>query len=193
TIGGNLANATPSADLAPALLALEAKARVAGKLGVKTIELERFFSGPGQTVMEPGDILTDVLIPAPEHGLVGDYIKFSPREMMDLATVGVAVTLALIGKDNRIEQARIALGAVAPTPIRARKAENLLTGKVMTEELAEEAGGQAAKECKPITDVRSSAEYRRDMVAVNTKRALLNLAVGQKGQLRWIQRRDRRY
>ncbi len=191
TIGGNMANATPSADVAPTLLALEAKARVAGRSGERVIGLEQFFRGPGETVMELGEILLAILIPPIQAGLVGEYIKFSPREMMDLATIGVAVTLVLSGK--RCEQVRIALGAVAPTPMRARKAEAVLSGQILTEELADKAGHEASKECKPISDVRSSADYRKEMVRVNTKRALLNAAAGRKGPIPWTQRRDRRY
>ncbi len=191
TIGGNLANATPSADVAPALLALEAKARVAGRSGERVMELEQFFRGPGETVMELGEILLEILIPPIQAGLVGEYIKFSPREMMDLASIGVAVTLVLSGK--RCEQVRIALGAVAPTPMRARKAEAVLSGQIMTEKLADKAGHEASKECEPISDVRSSADYRKEMVRVNTKRALLNAAAGRKGPIPWTHRRDRRY
>ena len=191
TIGGNMANATPSADVAPALLALEAKARVAGRSGERVMELEQFFRGPGETVMESGEILLEILIPPIPEGLLGEYIKFSPREMMDLATIGVAVTLVLNGK--RCEQVRIALGAVSPTPVRARKGEAVLSGQILTEELAEKAGHEASTECKPISDVRSSADYRKEMVRVNTKRALLNAATGRKGPIPWTQRRDRRY
>ncbi len=191
TIGGNMANATPSADVAPALLALEAKARVAGKSGERVMELEQFFRGPGETVMELGEILLEIIIPPIQAGLVGEYIKFSPREMMDLATIGVAVTLVLSGK--RCEQVHIALGAVAPTPMRTRKAEAVLLGQILTEELADKAGHEASKECKPIGDVSSSADYRKEMVRVNTKRALLNAAAGRKGPIPWTQRRDRRY
>ena len=191
TIGGNMANATPSADVAPALLALEAKARVAGRSGERVMELEQFFRGPGETVMESGEILLEILIPPIPEGLLGEYIKFSPREMMDLATIGVAVTLVLNGK--RCEQVRIALGAVSPTPVRARKGEAVLSGQILTEELAEKAGHEASTECKPISDVRSSADYRKEMVRVNTKRALLNAAAGRTGPIPWTQRRDRRY
>ncbi len=193
TIGGNIANATPSADLAPALLALEAKATVAGKSGQRVMDLEQFFRGPGETAMESGDILVAILVPPVPSELVGEYIKFSPREMMDLATIGVAVTLVLSEKEKRVEQVRIALGAVSPTPMRARKAESVLSGQVLTEELASQAGHEASMECKPISDVRSSADYRREMVSVNTKRALLNAAMGRKGLIPWTQRRDKRY
>jgi carbon-monoxide dehydrogenase medium subunit len=110
--------------------------------------------------------------------------------MMDLAYVGVAVALELNG-GRACRKARIALGAVSPTPMRARRAEALLENQTFTEELAEKAGAEAAAESKPISDVRSSADYRREMVRVNTKRALLNAAAGEPAS--WIERRDRRY
>ena len=191
TIGGNMANATPSADVAPALLVLEAKAKIAGTSGERTIELDQLFSGPGQTVMSAEEILTAIVIPPVSPALVGEYIKFSPREMMDLAYVGVAVALVLSGNGKRCEKARIALGAVSPTPMRARRAEALLEKQILTEDLAQKAGAQAAAESKPISDVRSSADYRREMVRVNTTRALLNAAAGRADS--WFERRDRRY
>ncbi|MEE9569730.1 MAG: xanthine dehydrogenase family protein subunit M [Candidatus Binatia bacterium] len=193
TIGGNMANATPSADVAPTLLVLEARTKIVGMDGERVIELENFFRGPGQTVMGPEEILTEILIPPFQPGLVGEYIKFSPREMMDLAYIGVAVTLLLSEKEKRCEEVRIALGAVSPTPMRARKAEAVLTKQILTQELAGQAGEEASRECKPISDVRSSADYRREMVRVNTKRALLNAAAGHNGTTPWAHRRDKRY
>lgn len=193
TVGGNMANATPSADVAPALLVLDARADFAGSEEEKTIALEEFFVGPGKTILKPGEILTAITIPPTPAGLRGDYIKFSPREMMDLAYIGVAVALTMKGDAKKCDQARIALGAVSPTPMRARKAEALLKNQILTEELAEQAGEEASRECKPISDVRSSAEYRREMVRVNTKRALLNAAFSRPGSASWIERRDRRY
>ena len=191
TIGGNMANATPSADVAPALLVLDAVAAIAGADGERRVPLEEFFVGPGKTILKAGEILTAVSIPDTPPGLRGDYIKFSPREMMDLAYIGVAVALTLNGDGKRCDKVRIALGAVSPTPMRARKAEAMLRNRSLTEELAERAGEEAARECKPISDVRSSAEYRREMVRVNTKRALLNAGFSRPGS--WIERRDRRY
>jgi CO/xanthine dehydrogenase FAD-binding subunit len=191
TIGGNMCNATPSADTAPALIALNASAKIAGAAGERSISLEEFFKGPGLTVMSADEILTDITIPKTGSRLVGEYIKFSPREMMDLAYVGVAVAYDLGEKENRCEGVRIVLGAVAPTPIRAKRAEAELEGKVLTEELAEKAGAIAAEEAKPISDVRSSAEYRRAMVGAMTKRALLNAAAGPAKS--WVERRERRY
>jgi aerobic carbon-monoxide dehydrogenase medium subunit len=193
TIGGNMANATPSADVAPALLALDTKVKIVGGAGERTLALEEFFRGPGQTVMSPEEILTEIVIPKSHPRLVGEYIKFSPREMMDLAYVGVAVAFGLGEKDKRCEGVRIALGAVSPTPMRARKAEAMVENQILTEKIAEKAGQEAAKEAKPISDVRSSADYRRAMVGAMTKRALLNAAAPRPGPVGWTDRRDRRY
>jgi carbon-monoxide dehydrogenase medium subunit len=190
TIGGNMANATPSADTAPALIALHGTAKIAGVNGERTVALEEFFRGPGQTVMSADEILTEVTIPKTGPRLVGDYIKFSPREMMDLAYVGVAVVYNL-GDDKKCDGVRIVLGAVAPTPIRAKRAEAALEGETLTEAVAEKVGAIAAEESKPISDVRSTAEYRRAMVGAMTKRAVLNAAAGPAAS--WVERRDRRY
>src|SRR5437016_1733164 len=193
TIGGNMANATPSADVAPALLVLNAKVKVSRSGGEKIILLEEFFIGPGKTIMEQGDILTEIVIPATPPDFRGEYIKFSPREMMDLAYVGVAVGVVVDGSRKICRDVRIALGAVSPTPIRARKAEPLMLNQGITPSLAERVGEEASNECKPISDVRSSAAYRKEMVRVNTKRALLNAAAGYVENLFWTARRDRRY
>jgi carbon-monoxide dehydrogenase medium subunit len=191
TVGGNMANATPSADVAPSLIALNAVAKLSGPDGDRSIILEEFFRGPGQTVMAPGEILTEIIVPASNPRLVGEYIKFSPREMMDLAYVGVAVAFVPGENGGGCEGVRIVLGAVAPTPIRARRAERALEGQPLTEATAEKAGQIAAEEAKPISDVRSSADYRRAMVGAMTKRALLNAAIGPARS--WIERRERRY
>lgn len=190
TIGGNMANATPSADVAPSLIALNATAKIASCSVERTVPLEEFFRGPGQSVMDADEILTEITIPKTGPQLVGEYIKFSPRDMMDLAYIGVAVAYNL-ASDKKCSGVRLVLGAVAPTPIRAKNSEALLEGKVLTEELATQVGDQAALESKPISDVRSSADYRRAMVAVMTKRAILNAAVGPAKS--WVDRRDRRY
>ena len=190
TVGGNMANATPSADVAPSLIALNATAKIADAGGERIVALEEFFRGPGQTIMSPEEILTEIIIPKTNPQLVGEYIKFSPRDMMDLAYIGVAVTYHF-GSDKKCTGVRIVLGAVAPTPIRAKNSEALLEGHVLSEELAAKVGDEAARESKPISDVRSSADYRRTMVGVMTKRALLNAAVGPAKS--WVERRDRRY
>jgi carbon-monoxide dehydrogenase medium subunit len=191
TVGGNMANATPSADVAPSLIALDATAKLVNATDARTVPLEDFFRGPGQTVMNCDEILTDITIPKTTPRLVGEYIKFSPRDMMDLAYVGIAVVYALGEREKRCEGVRIVLGAVAPTPIRARVAEAILEGQTLTEALAATAGEEAAMESKPISDVRSSAEYRRAMVSAMTKRAILNAAAGPAKS--WVERRERRY
>jgi carbon-monoxide dehydrogenase medium subunit len=191
TVGGNMANATPSADVAPSLVALNAAAKISGESGERSLPLEEFFRGPGQTVMSPDEILTEITIPKTTAQVVGEYIKFSPREMMDLAYVGVAVVYDLSEKDRKCTGVRIVLGAVAPTPIRAKKAEAILEAQRLTEALAEKAGSSAAEEARPISDVRSTAEYRRAMVGAMTKRAILNAAAGP--ATAWVERRDRRY
>ena len=190
TIGGNMANATPSADVAPSLIALNATAKIASAAGERTVSMEEFFRGPGQNVMSTDEILTEITIPKTGPLMVGEYIKFSPRDMMDLAYIGVAVAYNF-ASDKKCSGVRIVLGAVAPTPVRARNAEALLEGQVLSEELAAKVGDEATRESKPISDVRSSADYRRAMVGVMTKRALLNAAVGPAKS--WVDRRDRRY
>jgi CO/xanthine dehydrogenase FAD-binding subunit len=193
TIGGNMANATPSADVAPSLIALNATARIVGTTGERNLPLEGFFRGPGETVMDQDEILTEITIPKTSPQLVGEYVKFSPRDMMDLAYVGVAVAYNLAAKDKRCDGVRIVLGAVAPTPIRARNAERMLEGQILTEERAARIGEEAAKESKPISDVRSSADYRRAMVGIMTKRAILNAAAPCTAKVPWCDRRERRY
>jgi aerobic carbon-monoxide dehydrogenase medium subunit len=193
TVGGNMANATPSADVAPSLIALDTTAKIVSATGARTVPLADFFRGPGQTVMNNDEILTEIAIPKTSPRLVGEYIKFSPRDMMDLAYVGVAVVYALGNTENRCTGVRIVLGAVAPTPMRARSAESVLESQILTEALAITAGEEAAKESKPISDVRSSADYRRAMVSLMTKRAILNAAVQRTGKASWCDRRDRRY
>ena len=190
TVGGNMANATPSADVAPSLIALNATAKIVDSRTERIVPLEEFFRGPGQSVMSPEEILTEITIPKTGPRLVGEYIKFSPRDMMDLAYVGVAVAYN-IASDKRCVDVRIVLGAVAPIPLRARHAEALLEGQILTEEMAAKVGSVAAEESKPISDVRSSADYRRAMVGAMTKRALLNAAIGPAKS--WADRRERRY
>ena len=190
TIGGNMANSTPSADVAPSLIALNTTAKIARADGERAIAMEEFFRGPGQNVMSADEILTEITIPKTSPQLVGEYIKFSPRDMMDLAYIGVAVAYDL-GGDKRCSNVRIVLGAVAPTPLRAKNSEAMLEGEVLSEALAAKVGDEAARESKPISDVRSSADYRRAMVGVMTKRAILNAAVGPAAA--WVDRRDRRY
>ena len=191
TIGGNLANATPSADMAPALLALDTTVTMVGEAGERVMPLEAFFVGPGKTVMQRHEVLTALTIPAHPPSTQGAYLKFSPREAMDLAYVSVAVALVLEDQEHRCRLARIALGAVAPTPMRARQAEALLDRHIVTADLAARVGAAAAQACHPIDDVRASAAYRRAMVRVMTQRGVLNAAAARAGPVAWVDRRER--
>jgi len=163
TIGGNLCNAAPSAETAPALLALDARAEIYGRKGLRVVDLRDFFLGPGSTVLEEGEILTSLKIQLSETRKGAVYYKVTTRKAMDIAFVGVAVLLE-IDEDDRIEKARIALGAVAPTPIRVPSAEKVLEGRALDTALIRESAELAAQACRPITDLRASAEYRREMV-----------------------------
>lgn len=172
TVGGNLCNAAPSADMAPPLIALEAEAVIFGPGGERRVLLEEFFLGPGRTVLATNEILAAILVPPPLPHSAGTYLRHTPRQQMDIAVVGVGAVLQVEPESRRCQVARIALGAVAPTPIRAKGAEAVLTGQAITDELIEEAAQRAVQECRPISDVRASAQFRRWLVRVLTRRAV---------------------
>ncbi len=169
SIGGNLCNAAPSADTAAPLLALDAVAEITSRKGSRALPLTEFFLGPGKTVLAQGEMLTSIFIPEPAADTSSVYLKHSPRRAMDLAFVGVAVVL----KDAAGRQVAIALSAVAPTPIRVPAAEQAIrqAGEVTGEVLAE-AAGLCVEAARPISDVRSTAAYRKEMVKVLSLRAL---------------------
>ena len=170
TIAGNICRASPSADTLPPLIAHAATVTAFGPGGERTFPLEEFFLGPGKTRLEGNEILTRIDIPAvpPHSGSV--YIKHGRRKAMELATVGVACVLTRDGAICR--NIRIVLGAVAPTPIRAGRAETMLQGAALSETLIEQAAAAAMEEARPISNVRGSAAYRREMVQVLTARAV---------------------
>ena len=186
TVGGNLCNAAPSADTAPPLLVLGAQAVIASARGERTIPLEEFFLGPGQTVLQPGELLKEIVVPKPPEGSRAFYVRHTPRARMDIAVVGVATAITL-DEGGKIADARLALGAVAPVPMRATKAEALLRGQHLTDELLRQVGALAAQEAQPIDDLRASAEYRRHLVNILTQRALRSTYVttGRKKLDRW--------
>jgi CO/xanthine dehydrogenase FAD-binding subunit len=170
TVVGNICNAVPSADSAAALLCLGAKVLCVSPGGERTIGLEEFFTGPNETVLNGDELVKEIQIPPVPENSKGVYLRLSPRSRMDLAVVGVA---ALVGRENgALRDVRVGLGAVAPTPMRAKKAEKLLTGEKPSLKVIEEAAKAASQEAKPIDDHRASAEYRRLMVAVMVKRAI---------------------
>ena len=173
TVGGNLANAAPSADCAPPLLVLGASCVVEGPGGERTVPLDRFFSGPGKTCMDETEVLKAIEIPGPEKGSASAFAKYG-RVSQDIALVNAA---AMVVMDGAVCKAcRLAAGAVAPVPMRLSRAEEAVTGREITPELLEEVKAIAQEEVRPITDVRSTAEYRRLMSGVLVKRALAQAA-----------------
>lgn len=171
TIGGNACNASPSADAIQGLIAMNAKAVIAGADGTREVFLDDFFTGPGTTVLKTGEFLLKFKVSAPKPGTGAVYKKFAIRGDTDISIVGVGCCLTL-QKDGTIEDARISLAAVAPKPIRALEAEKLLIGKKLTAELIEQAAEAAEKGCSPISDQRATAEYRKQMVRVWTRHAV---------------------
>lgn len=170
TIIGNVCRASPSADTIPPLIADQASIEIFGSNGLRTISLDAFFTGPGRTVLKPGEIAVGISVPPPKPKSGRAYIKHGRRKAMELATVGVAVSLESDGAS--CSDVRVALGAVGPTVLRAHKAEEILKNSGLDPQFITEAALQAKQECSPISNVRSSAEYRRDMVGVLTERAV---------------------
>lgn len=170
TIGGNLCNAAPSADMAPILLAYGASATITDGREERTVPLEGFFAGPGQTVLQAGQLLKSISVPPCATGFGKYYKQF--RSAMDCCTVGVAAWVDFDNGTSVVRDARVALGAVAPTPIRSRTCERQLVGKTLDEALIERAAAAATEDAQPITDVRASADYRTTLVLVLCKRAL---------------------
>ena len=170
TLGGNLCNAAPSADTAPALLCLNARAVMVSVDGERTCSLAEFFRGPGETVLNPGELLRSIVIPASSPTSGSSYVRHTPRRRMDLAVAGVGVALTLEGE--AIVAAKVGLGAVAPTPIRALRAEEALIGRAPSNGWLDDVAEAAGAECAPIDDPRASAAYRKHLVAVLVKRAV---------------------
>ncbi|MDO8531970.1 MAG: xanthine dehydrogenase family protein subunit M [Dehalococcoidia bacterium] len=171
SVGGNLCNGAPSADTAPAFLALNATAVVAGPRGRRQLPLTEFFVGPGKTALAPGELLVEIIVPPPPARSAGNYLRFIPRNEMDIAVAGVG-SVVVLGAKGVCKDARIALASVAPVPLRAHEAEERLRGRPLDAEAIREAGALAAAACKPISDVRGSADYRRHLVNVLTQRTL---------------------
>ncbi len=173
TIGGNLCSAAPSADTAPPLIVLNASVEIVSRNGKRKVSVEKFFKGPGESVLKPGEILTQIMIPNPLKKSTGAYLKLMRRAAMDLAQVGVAACLSFDSGKKTCTGARIALGAVGSTPIRALKAEKILLNREPNETVGEEAGKAAAQEANPRSSMRASKEYRSEMIEVLTKRAVI--------------------
>jgi len=166
TLVGNICNASPAADTAPALLVLGAKVNIIDPTGEKIVPINQFFTGVKKNILKKGEIVTSVIVSSLRDEWTGVYLKQGRRKDVDLATVGVAVVCIR-------DEIRIALGAVASTPVRAFKTEELLKGKIIDESLLEETAKSALAEVSPISDIRSSKEYREEIIKVLVRRAIL--------------------
>jgi aerobic carbon-monoxide dehydrogenase medium subunit len=170
TLGGNICNAAPSADMAPPLLALEAEAVITGPKGERRVPIATFFTGVRRTVLAPDEILVEIVVPHPGAHSGGNYLRHTPRRELDIAVVGVASQLTLA--NGVCTKARIALAAVAPVPLRATAAEQALEGQAVTPDRIKRAADLAVDAARPISDQRGSAEFRRHLVRVLTRRTL---------------------
>lgn len=171
TVGGNLCTASPAADTAPPFLVLDAKVKVKGIGKEEIVPLTKFFVGPGETILGSREILTEIQFPAMKPDEQHCWIKMGRRNGFTLSVISLATRVKV--KDGVFDTVRIALGAVAPTPMRATEAEGYLIGKEKSAHVINEGCKIVAREVKPISDVRASSEYRKDMAYVLTKRALM--------------------
>jgi carbon-monoxide dehydrogenase medium subunit len=170
TLGGNICNAAPSADMAPPLLALDAEAVITGPKGERRVPIATFFTGVRRTVLAPDEILVEIVVPNPGAHSGGNYLRHTPRRELDIAVVGVASQLTLA--NGICTKARIALAAVAPVPLRATAAEQALEGQAVTADRIKRAADLAVDAARPISDQRGSAEFRSHLVRVLTRRTL---------------------
>jgi CO/xanthine dehydrogenase FAD-binding subunit len=170
SLGGNLCNSAPSADSVPLMIALSAVARVAGPQGQREVPVEDFCTAPGKNVLGSGEFLVSIHFPVPKPGSHAHYLRFIPRNEMDIAVVGVGVSTVV--QDGKIAAARIALASVAPTPLFVKAAGDSLVGQAPTPEAIAKAAELAAEAARPISDMRAPADYRRHLCGVLTRRAL---------------------
>ncbi len=185
TIGGNIVNARPAADLPPPLMAMGARVILTSMRREREVPLDKFFKGPGETVIRPSEVLTRVVVDSPPPFTGADYIKLMHRRSLEIAIVAVASRITVDGPEGVITDAKIILSSVAPKTIHALRAERSLLGERPTENLFARAAKIASTECTPIDDIRGGAEYRRSMVEVLTRRTLrgaLDEAVGRSGE-----------
>lgn len=171
TVGGNLCNASPAADAAPPLLLANAVLTLASAAGKREVSIREFFLGPRRPALKPEEILTDIFVPQLPGRRGATYLKLGRRKAMEIAIVGVGVAIHLDGSDEVVSECRIAMGSVAPTPLRAQRGEALLNNREIRDELIEEAAAVAAEEASPIDDVRATRSYRLDMIRVLCRRA----------------------
>jgi carbon-monoxide dehydrogenase medium subunit len=172
SFGGNICNASPAADSTPALIVHRATCNICGVHGQRELPAEKFCLAPGRNALRPGELLASFRIPPPPPFFGASYIRFIPRNEMDIAVVGCGVSLVLEEDLQTVSQARVALAAVAPTPLLVDEAAAELVGRRLTEETIHKASSVAQKAARPISDMRGTAEYRRHLVGVLTRRAI---------------------
>ena len=181
SIGGNLCNAAPSADAVPILIALGATCQIAGPTGTRSLAVEEFCIGPGQNLLQSGEMLVSLHLPPPLPHAGARYIRFIPRNEMDIAVAGTGVSVVLDDDNRTFKSARIALASVAPTPLYCKEAGDALAGQPVNAESIQQAAEMARAAATPITDMRGTTEYRSHLCAVLTRRAL-NTAVERASQ-----------
>lgn len=172
SLGGNLCNASPAADAIPALIVHEAACTIAGPNGSRTLPVEQFCTAPGRTVLQRGEILVSINIPPPQPNFGAHYLRFIPRNEMDIAEAGAGAAVTLDESGTRFTSARVALGAVAPTPLLVEESGAFLAGKKVTAENIQEAARIAQAAARPISDLRGTVEHRKHLCAVLTRRVL---------------------
>ena len=182
TVGGNLCNSAPSGDTIPPLIVLGAECKIAGPDGDRIVKAEDFCTGPGRNVLQPGELLVSMHFPTPVPHSGANYLRFIPRNEMDIAVAGVASSVVLDARGRNFLSARISLASVAPTPVFAKAAAESLAGKPVSEEAIEEAAELAIKASKPINDMRGTIPQRNHLVGVLTRRTLRNAIKRARGE-----------
>jgi carbon-monoxide dehydrogenase medium subunit len=182
SIGGNLCNAAPSGDSIPALIVLGGVATIVGANGSREVPVEEFCTGPGQNVLQPGEILASINLPVAQANSGANYLRFIPRNEMDIAVVGVGSSVVLDASGQNFVSARISLASVAPTPVFAKEAGDSLAGKPVTDETIEAAAKLAMAAAKPISDMRGTVRQRTHLVGVFTRRTLNNAVKRARGE-----------
>jgi carbon-monoxide dehydrogenase medium subunit len=181
SLGGNLCNAAPSGDSIPPVIAMGGIAHIVGPNGSREVPAEDFCTGPGQSVLQPGEILVSIKLPVPQAHSGANYLRFIPRNEMDIAVAGVGTSVVLDASGQNFVSARISLASVAPTPVFATEAGDSLAGKPVSEATIQEASEKAMAAAKPISDMRGTVRQRIHLVGVLTRRTLNNAVERARG------------